>query len=144
MSHRDRGEFPAHWDPPPRLGYAERKPSVINVLLQTEAIGTPWVQELYREKLAVQACAGRWDYNGHAIRLREMDDETLARYVSILESLPERSAMAVYHEREIHARLDPEQRGENDFEYNELSDNRRASLEAILNLIPKDQLEAVD
>ncbi|MBT4867512.1 MAG: hypothetical protein HON53_20600 [Planctomycetaceae bacterium] len=136
MSQRDRSDFPPHWSPPPRLGYGERKPSFVDVLLYLEASGPQWGQELYRKKLAVQTRAGRRYYRSHGIRLREMDDETLARYVKLLESLPEGPAMAHYHEREIQGRLDPEYYGD---EPVVLSDNRRASLEAILSLVPEEE-----
>jgi hypothetical protein len=136
MSQRDRDEFPPHWSPPPQVGYAETQPSIVDVLLHLERPDVaPWVQELFREKLAVQSHADRWSFYGHAIRLDDMGDERLASYVRLLESLPEGPAMSRYHEAEIRNSLGGT---EQDVE-RVLSDNRRASLEALLRLLPEDK-----
>ena len=135
MSQRDRGQFPPHWDPPPRLGYAETQPPIVDVLLCLQRVeAAPWVQELFRQKLTFQSLAD--PYYGHAIRLGEMEDEQLASYVKLLASLPEGPAMARYHEREIQVGLAS---GQTNGVADELSDSRRASLERILKLIPDDE-----
>ena len=132
MSQRERSEFPPHWDPPPRIGYAETQPSLVDVLLHLERVAAkPWVQNVFREKLAFQSRAETWDYYGHAIKLGEMEDQQLVRYVELLRSLPEGRAMARYHQAEIQARLDPIEYGEAP---EPLSENRRTSLEEILQL----------
>lgn len=52
MSAHNRSEFPPVWEPPPRVGYQERDPSLLDVL---DAIGkrdvSPWVQEAYVDKV---------------------------------------------------------------------------------------------
>jgi hypothetical protein len=63
-----------------------------------------------------------------------MGDEQLATYVRHLESLPEGVAMAIYHEPEIRTYLESQSDDEP-----ELTDNRRASLKAMLSLIPEGQ-----
>ena len=33
MSSHPRSDFPTHWDPPPRVGYGEKNPPVIDVVI---------------------------------------------------------------------------------------------------------------
>jgi hypothetical protein len=52
MSQRARDDFPPIWDPPPRVGYGEKHPAVIDVLVASERRETPeWVRDLYVGKL---------------------------------------------------------------------------------------------
>jgi hypothetical protein len=140
MSQRERSDFPPHWDPPPRTAYGETEPSIVEVLLHLDQLdAAPWVQDLFREKLAVQASADPWNYYGHAIRLSDLDDQQLAHYAKILNSLPEGPAMARYHETEIQVLLDPQTYGEEPYPAGQgMSAERRSSLNAILSLIPDD------
>jgi hypothetical protein len=52
MSDHPQSDFPPHWDPPPRVGYGESAPPIIDVV---EAMLDPpaadWVQAIYVEKL---------------------------------------------------------------------------------------------
>jgi hypothetical protein len=138
MSQRERGDFPPHWDPPPRIGYGESSPPLVDVLLELDRAGAaPWVRELFREKLAVQSEANAGGFHGHPMRLGEMDDERLARYARLLKSLPEGPEMARYHEYEIHVSFHPQNYPPEDLSGPKtLSAERRATLEEILNLIP--------
>ncbi len=46
------GDFPPHWDPPPRIGYGEQQPNLIDAMqgiLQHQA--PPWLRAVYEEKL---------------------------------------------------------------------------------------------
>lgn len=92
MSAHQRSDFPAHWDPPPRVGYGESSPSVVDVMLailQTDA--QPWVADLYLEKYG--------NYLGKGYRWytfwQGMNDNRFDRHLSILESLPDDSALLV-------------------------------------------------
>jgi hypothetical protein len=57
-----RESFPPHWDPPPRVGYGERKPhafKVLNGLLESE--GAPWAVAAYTEKFHFEVGLGlKW------------------------------------------------------------------------------------
>jgi hypothetical protein len=140
MSQLDRSDFPPHWDPPPRIGYGEEPPSLVDILLHLQHAPAPaWVHDIYREKLALQSRADLSYFYGHAIRLDEMDDNQLARYVKLLESLPEGPAMARYHQSEIEQHLRPQ----DDERGPELvSDQRQALFRAILTLLPDHQADA--
>jgi hypothetical protein len=137
MSQYEQSDFPPHWDPPPRVGYGERRPPLVEVLLQFDQPGTaPWVQTLFLEKLAIQADAHPWDYSSHAIRLYDLNDAQLARYAALLQTMPEGRTVAQYHATEINALLDPQYYGESSVKP---SDERRASLEAIQRLLPPEE-----
>lgn len=128
MSRHERGDFPPHWDPPPRLGYGESNPPLLEVLLQLERPGVAvWVRAIFHEKLAVQALADPWDR--HWINLSELSEDQLAAYAQLLPTLPDGPSLARLHASEIRTSL--ESAGERP-----LSDRRRASLEAILELAP--------
>ncbi len=136
MSDRERGEFPPHWDPPPQLGYGEETPPLLDLILRVEqADVAPWVRDLYREKLAVQATrAERYFDDLHVIKLADMDDEQLARYAGLVPELPFGKELAKYHEREIEYVLQYEPGTEG-----YVSEPRRGWLEAILKLIPPNE-----
>lgn len=52
MSAHDRGDFPPHWEPPPRIGYGERQPPILNVVETLLAMDAePWVVDLFLDKL---------------------------------------------------------------------------------------------
>lgn len=85
MSAHDRGEFPPHWDPPPRIGYGERQPPVLDVVETLFAMDAgPWVVDLFLEKLRNRA----GDRYGTYYFFYEMDDERFDRYLTTLERLP--------------------------------------------------------
>jgi hypothetical protein len=51
MSAHERQDFPPHWDPPPRIGYGETEPDLVDVMETLIAIEVkPWVSNLYWEK----------------------------------------------------------------------------------------------
>ncbi len=53
ISRFPREDFPAVWDPPPRVGYGEELPSPLDVLREAELNQSPaWLRELYVEKLS--------------------------------------------------------------------------------------------
>lgn len=45
-------EFPPHWDPPPRVGYAEREPDLAATLIQLKRFqASTWFWDMYLEKI---------------------------------------------------------------------------------------------
>lgn len=90
MSAHERTDFPPHWDPPPRIGYGERTPSLVEVF---DAMATQqaaqWVTSLFVDK-AVFHGEDFAPWRGPAFDISEMNDEQLARFVSFVELLPER------------------------------------------------------
>jgi hypothetical protein len=52
MSARAPSDYPPSWEPPPRIGYGEKSPSIFDVLDKiVEIPAAPWVHEIYVEKL---------------------------------------------------------------------------------------------
>ena len=80
-SENSANRFPPHWDPPPRVGYGERKPEPLDVLAGLLANETDsWLIELYSKKLAFR------------LGLRPpgtMPDEEFEKLVDVLEQLPD-------------------------------------------------------
>jgi hypothetical protein len=88
MSANEQGDFPPHWDPPPRIGYGETTPElpkVLETLIAVEA--KPWVAELYWEKFRDLIGQG-YEYHNY---WRYLDDAEFDRHLAILEHLPENS-----------------------------------------------------
>ena len=85
MSAYERGDFPPHWGPPPRIGYGERQPPILEVVETLLTIDAkPWVIDLFLEKLRSRAGHSYATFNFfHA-----MEDDRLDRYLTLLERLP--------------------------------------------------------
>ncbi len=61
MSSRQRSDFPAHWDPPPRPAYRESLPHILDVVEQSiDSQRNDWVQEVYVDKLADSGLFTPW------------------------------------------------------------------------------------
>ncbi len=46
-------DFPPHWDPPPRIGYGEREPELIQLMLGIfKHAPPPWLQQILVEKMS--------------------------------------------------------------------------------------------
>jgi hypothetical protein len=90
MSRHQRGDFPPHWDPPPRIGYGERQPPILNVV---EAIlagrSPPWIYDIFVPKL--------WQSTGRYMFWRDLDSDQLDRFLTVLERLPDSSAFVDEH-----------------------------------------------
>ena len=51
MSRHEQSDFPPHWDPPPRIGYGQRRPDLTSVLQVIDRQGAaPWVRAIYEDK----------------------------------------------------------------------------------------------
>jgi hypothetical protein len=97
MAAHDRADFPPHWDPPPRPGFGERKPRLTDIVEAIATVDPPaWVREIFFAK-ATNAEYPAWD-GGPLLRL---DDEALARYVAVLERIPEGQRLAAIHAASI-------------------------------------------
>ena len=87
MSSHQRNDFPPHWDPPPRIGYGEEHPPIVEVL---EACLTndpkPWVTELFLRKFEHAGYA-----NGTQPYGDRMDSDRFDRLLDMLERLPDDS-----------------------------------------------------
>lgn len=103
MAQRRSTDFPLHWDPPPRFGYGDREPKLIEVLDQIALTGTTgWVRDIFVDKLRLQAGNRFNEFFGHSFRLADMSDEQLRRYVEMLESLSGGDIIAWSHDGELH------------------------------------------
>lgn len=93
MAGHARTDFPPHWDPPPRTSFGERIPRLTDVVVAIAAVDPPaWVREIYFAKVG-NAEYPNWS-GGALVRL---DEESLARYVDVLERLPEGRRLAAIH-----------------------------------------------
>jgi hypothetical protein len=143
MSRHRRSDFPPHWDPPPRIGYRERTPPMIDVLEALAQTDAPdWVRATFIDKILLQSQSG---FHGEFEMLLgtsvlphppTLDDAGLARYHRILSQLPDGPAIAA-------AQRDPI---ENSIKYAEddrpLTAERQELLEALLDLAGPDEDDA--
>lgn len=119
MAEHKRSDFPAHWDPPPRIGYGNTTPSILIVLeavLSTKS--SPWVQAIFREKF------GNSLYNTGLLWSDGVDDKTFHRYVNVILQLPEGPSFASRQSGWL--RIAQEEPGQ--------SEARRADIQALLDL----------
>jgi hypothetical protein len=87
MSAHQPGDFPPHWDPPPRVAYRERVPDLVKLQEQLDSAGVaPWVRGLYAAKFG-NWLRGEDDYGG---RWTEFDARELERQIGRIERLPNR------------------------------------------------------
>jgi hypothetical protein len=77
-------DFPPHWDPPPRVGYHQREPEVVEVLLYLvdHPLGGR-CQAVYEDKLLRMG----WDFDARFGRAKA----SLERLVTLLERMPDAS-----------------------------------------------------
>jgi hypothetical protein len=85
MSKHKRSDFPPHWDPPPRVGFGENSPRIVDVMEIVVANDmAAWVRELYQRKFE--------DFLGNGYRPQmlfyEMDNAEFDRYLDLMEQLP--------------------------------------------------------
>lgn len=141
MSDRKQSDFPPHWDPPPRIGYGERSPDLVDVLLLCEADSTSeWVREAYRDKLLFQSKADGWSYYLHAVQVSKLPESKLQDYVAMLRSWSRGPEVAAYHQQEIRTLLESLTR---EADEPELTENRKKLLKELLDLAPSKQSDEV-
>lgn len=87
LSSHSRHEFPPHWDPPPRIGYGESKPDIIDVfdVLAKEGAAN-WVRDVYLEKLK--------NYLGEPYGFAYHGEEKAERIVNFLIRHPDGKELA--------------------------------------------------
>jgi hypothetical protein len=90
MSAHAPNEFPPEWEPPPRVGYGEKNPPLLDIV---EAVvdqpPAPWVRAVFVEKFQ--------QYLANALAEKEIDAKDLVRIASLLWQLPERRALLTEH-----------------------------------------------
>lgn len=136
MSRHDRDDFPPHWDPPPRVGYGESIPPLLDVIESVLSSNAPlWVAELFEAKLrqSLGDDFGRyWD---------GMDGEHLDRLLSIVERLQDKQAFVEANRSGLEMQLD---------ELSRRSEEQKARIRALLeeadlrNYQPAGQLSGVE
>jgi hypothetical protein len=104
MSKHAPSDFPSHWDPPPRIGYGERTPPLLDVLEAVSSDATPsWIKAIFVDKLTSQSY-GR----GPLSVLHRFETDELDRYLAVLEKLPESLAVVRDHPHQFERILDQE------------------------------------
>lgn len=107
MAGHARADFPPHWDPPPRTSFGERSPRLTDVIEAIAAVDPPaWVRDTFFAKLPN---AEQLHSSGGS--LQRLDDDDLARYVAVLERLPEGRSLAATHAPSIKRLLQWNDRG---------------------------------
>lgn len=102
MSAYERSDFPPHWEPPPRLGYGEETPELLDVMQVVISMESkPWVSQIYWGKFRDLVEAGNllgryWD---------RMHGEDLDRHLTILEHLPAHSSLLAEQRKKLTALL---------------------------------------
>lgn len=121
MSQRKRSDFPPHWDPPPRVGYGEEKPSPEELIweLDPERGAAAWVRDMYFKKIIF--------HGGPVAYLKKLEEVSLARYLRILQASPYGPQMARLHHFEIETALGEETKKDAE----PLSDSRRRLMEQL-------------
>jgi hypothetical protein len=124
MSAHAQSDFPPHWDPPPRIGYGEQSPHVLDVLeLLLARDRAPWVQALYVDKLR-RYIGKEWVFFFDGPRR----GTELARMVRILQQVPEGPDIAAEHAEGVKTQLSYDR---------DLSAEDREHLNALLKLAEK-------
>jgi hypothetical protein len=96
MSAHEPGDFPPHWDPPPRIAYRERVPDILAVMEKLHADPTataPWVRAIYARKFS------NWLRGEHDFGLwRELPPDKAERIIGLVERMPERKKLVRDHQ----------------------------------------------
>jgi hypothetical protein len=88
MSQHEPADFPPHWDPPPRIGYTDPAPPLLNIIEQIVADPpADWVRQVYVNKLRDRF----GDSYGYEFRFywEGLTLDQRKRFVTAMESLPE-------------------------------------------------------
>jgi hypothetical protein len=89
LSAHAASDFPPQWDPPPRIGYGETAPDILDVM-EVIASGdyAPWVRACYLDKFR------RYLGDDFTFRYEPKSGAELAQLVRVLQRLPEGPAIA--------------------------------------------------
>lgn len=93
MSAHERGDFPPHWDPPPRIGYRETKPDIVDVAAHLDILPVnDWVRQIYADKfnnsLRGETEPGIW---------WELKPDEVERRIAIIERMPNKDELINDH-----------------------------------------------
>lgn len=118
MAKHGRSDFPARWEPPPRVGRGGKGPPILDVMEVVVAMDLPsWVRSTFTEKFDKTLSISLFS-PGH------VSDEDFQRYMQLLLKLPEGPSFAARERAWLRmARDEPGQ-----------SEARKADLEALLEL----------
>jgi hypothetical protein len=83
MSTHLRDDFPPHWDPPPRPGYAERNPRLVDVVERLADREDDWVRQIFMAKISKELSGHHFYDSG----LSQMKDEERRRILTVFERL---------------------------------------------------------
>lgn len=101
MSQRQPGDFPPHWDPPPRISYGQDKPNIWEIIRINRQSGTsPWVRSIFVEKVVLQSYAGHFGPD-RFIEFTEMSEDDLREYITLLRKVPVGRERAAVRRHEI-------------------------------------------
>lgn len=90
MSAHERDDFPPHWDPPPRIGYREFTPDIVELQTQLQVIRVkPWVRELFDQKFGNSL---RGETSGMGVWF-DLSTEEVERRISAIERMPTRQEL---------------------------------------------------
>jgi len=124
MSSHSRSDFPAHWEPPPRVGYGEKKPSLVSVLTVVYFREPDWVRAAYFEKLNQHEGGWAWLW-------LSADDEDVDRLLDFLERLPSDSPVL----RSIRGTL----KSEFEHDFRTPTANRKERIRRLLERLPREK-----
>lgn len=103
MSAHEPGDFPPHWDPPPRVAYRQTTPDITEVMEQLDKLAAkPWVRAVYVEKFD-NWLRGEHDFVG---ALAELAPDQLARRLDLIERMPERTQLVRDHRESLQRLVD--------------------------------------
>jgi hypothetical protein len=116
LSSHQPSDFPPGWSPPPRVGYGETTPNILDVMEVLVARDhAPWVRAIYAQKLH--------QYLGENYSIFHWQND-LPRVVRLLQQIPEGPAIAADYRKAVESRLEEKQ----------LPPEERESLNALLKL----------
>ncbi len=96
MSTHRRSDFPPQWEPPPRVGYGEKKPPLPDVLeAMTQAPTADWVRQAYLSSFE------RVYLQGEGFAMDTMDTQGWPRARRLLDALPEGKALQKKYEERM-------------------------------------------
>jgi hypothetical protein len=88
LSAHAQSDFPPQWDPPPRIGYREKSPDLLDVMdLIFTRKDAPWVRECYLDKFR--------RFLGNDYTMYSASSSGKARLIHILEQIPPQELTAV-------------------------------------------------
>ncbi|MEX2173386.1 MAG: hypothetical protein WD872_03430 [Pirellulaceae bacterium] len=103
LSAHERGDFPPHWDPPPRVAYREKLPDIVAVQEELLTLpAQPWVRAIYDEKYS-NWLRGENDYQG---MLAILSPSELEIHIRLIEHMANRQEVIGEHKYALRQRID--------------------------------------